>query len=101
MRIAIPTEIKNNEFRVAITPAGVHDLVLLDRERQRVEPLFPLARLEPFFADEPPEREITDVQSQKYTPLFWIRLLELEALHYNICLSVNNFFIYFSNYLNI
>ncbi|WP_105034415.1 alanine dehydrogenase [Cryobacterium aureum] len=28
MRIAIPTEIKNNEFRVAITPAGVHDLVL-------------------------------------------------------------------------
>jgi alanine dehydrogenase len=28
MRIAVPTEIKNNEFRVAITPAGVHDLVL-------------------------------------------------------------------------
>ncbi|SDN75953.1 alanine dehydrogenase [Cryobacterium flavum] len=28
MRIAIPTEIKNNEFRVAITPAGVYDLVL-------------------------------------------------------------------------
>lgn len=27
MRIAIPAEIKNNEFRVAITPAGVHDLV--------------------------------------------------------------------------
>eukprot|EP01031_Cornospumella_fuschlensis_P002867 gene2867-3586_t len=27
MRVAIPTEIKNNEFRVAITPAGVHDLV--------------------------------------------------------------------------
>src|SRR4051812_31479333 len=27
MRIAVPTEIKNNEFRVAITPAGVHDLV--------------------------------------------------------------------------
>lgn len=27
MRIAIPTEVKNNEFRVAITPAGVHDLV--------------------------------------------------------------------------
>ncbi|MBC7519085.1 MAG: alanine dehydrogenase [Microbacteriaceae bacterium] len=26
MRIAIPSEIKNNEFRVAITPAGVHDL---------------------------------------------------------------------------
>ncbi|TFD23630.1 alanine dehydrogenase [Cryobacterium sp. TMS1-13-1] len=26
MRIAVPTEIKNNEFRVAITPAGVHDL---------------------------------------------------------------------------
>lgn len=28
MRIAVPKEIKNNEFRVAITPAGVHDLVL-------------------------------------------------------------------------
>lgn len=27
MRIAVPAEIKNNEFRVAITPAGVHDLV--------------------------------------------------------------------------
>ncbi|AXE37565.1 alanine dehydrogenase [Acidipropionibacterium virtanenii] len=27
MHIGIPTEIKNNEFRVAITPAGVHALV--------------------------------------------------------------------------
>lgn len=27
MRIAVPAEVKNNEFRVAITPAGVHDLV--------------------------------------------------------------------------
>jgi alanine dehydrogenase len=27
MKVAIPREIKNNEFRVAITPAGVHDLV--------------------------------------------------------------------------
>jgi alanine dehydrogenase len=27
MKVAIPTEIKNNEFRVAITPPGVHDLV--------------------------------------------------------------------------
>lgn len=27
MKIAVPTEIKNNEFRVAITPAGVHELV--------------------------------------------------------------------------
>ena len=27
MRVAIPAEVKNNEFRVAITPAGVHDLV--------------------------------------------------------------------------
>lgn len=27
MRVGIPTEIKNNEFRVAITPAGVHSLV--------------------------------------------------------------------------
>jgi alanine dehydrogenase len=27
MRVAVPREIKNNEFRVAITPAGVHDLV--------------------------------------------------------------------------
>ena len=27
MRVAVPREIKNNEFRVAITPSGVHDLV--------------------------------------------------------------------------
>ncbi|MEY3310401.1 MAG: alanine dehydrogenase, partial [Actinomycetota bacterium] len=27
MRIAVPAEIKNNEYRVAITPAGVKDLV--------------------------------------------------------------------------
>jgi len=27
MRISVPAEIKNNEFRVAITPAGVKDLV--------------------------------------------------------------------------
>jgi len=27
MKVAIPKEIKNNEFRVAITPSGVHDLV--------------------------------------------------------------------------
>ena len=26
MRVGVPTEIKNNEFRVAITPAGVHEL---------------------------------------------------------------------------
>ena len=32
MRVAVPTEIKNNEFRVAITPAGVHDLVLHGHE---------------------------------------------------------------------
>ncbi len=27
MKVGIPSEIKNNEFRVAITPAGVHDLL--------------------------------------------------------------------------
>ncbi|MEL4356498.1 MULTISPECIES: alanine dehydrogenase [unclassified Luteococcus] len=27
MRIAVPTEVKNNEFRVGITPVGVHELV--------------------------------------------------------------------------
>ncbi|HWH97149.1 MAG TPA: alanine dehydrogenase, partial [Pseudolysinimonas sp.] len=27
MRVGVPTEIKNNEFRVAITPSGVHELV--------------------------------------------------------------------------
>ncbi len=32
MRVAVPKEIKNNEFRVAITPAGVHDLVLQGHE---------------------------------------------------------------------
>ncbi|NYF15973.1 alanine dehydrogenase [Microbacterium sp. AK009] len=28
MRISVPTEVKNNEYRVALTPAGVHDLVV-------------------------------------------------------------------------
>ncbi len=32
MKVAIPTEVKNNEFRVAITPSGVHDLVLHGHE---------------------------------------------------------------------
>jgi alanine dehydrogenase len=32
MRVAVPREIKNNEFRVAITPAGVHDLVARGHE---------------------------------------------------------------------
>lgn len=32
MKVAIPREIKNNEFRVAITPAGVHDLVTQGHE---------------------------------------------------------------------
>lgn len=27
MKVGVPSEIKNNEFRVAITPAGVHELV--------------------------------------------------------------------------
>lgn len=27
MRIGVPREVKNNEFRVAITPAGVHELI--------------------------------------------------------------------------
>jgi alanine dehydrogenase len=27
MRVGIPREIKNREYRVAITPAGVHELV--------------------------------------------------------------------------
>jgi len=32
MRVAIPREIKNNEYRVAITPAGVHELVSFGHE---------------------------------------------------------------------
>ncbi len=32
MKIAVPAEVKNNEFRVAITPAGVHDLVAHSHE---------------------------------------------------------------------
>ncbi|WP_166996263.1 alanine dehydrogenase [Paramicrobacterium fandaimingii] len=32
MRIAVPTEIKNNEYRVAITPAGAHDLIAAGHE---------------------------------------------------------------------
>ena len=32
MRIGVPTEVKNNEYRVALTPAGVHDLVAAGHE---------------------------------------------------------------------
>lgn len=32
MRISVPTEIKNNEYRVALTPAGVHDLAVAGHE---------------------------------------------------------------------
>jgi alanine dehydrogenase len=32
MRIGVPTEIKNNEYRVALTPSGVHDLVAVGHE---------------------------------------------------------------------
>lgn len=32
MKISVPREIKNNEFRVAMTPAGVRDLVLAGHE---------------------------------------------------------------------
>ncbi len=32
MKVGIPREVKNNEFRVAITPAGVHELVRHDHD---------------------------------------------------------------------
>ncbi|MDL9980510.1 alanine dehydrogenase [Microbacterium sp. ASV49] len=32
MRISVPTEVKNNEYRVALTPAGVHGLVSAGHE---------------------------------------------------------------------
>src|ERR1700738_458522 len=32
MRVGVPTETKNNEFRVAITPAGVAELTLRGHE---------------------------------------------------------------------
>lgn len=32
MRICVPTEVKNNEYRVALTPSGVHDLVAAGHE---------------------------------------------------------------------
>ena len=32
MRIGIPAEVKNHEYRVAITPAGVHELALNGHE---------------------------------------------------------------------
>jgi alanine dehydrogenase len=32
MKIAVPAEVKNNEFRVAITPAGVHELIATGHE---------------------------------------------------------------------
>ncbi|MDH5277428.1 MAG: alanine dehydrogenase, partial [Actinomycetota bacterium] len=32
MKVGIPREVKNHEYRVAITPAGVHELVRNDHE---------------------------------------------------------------------
>ena len=32
MRVGVPAEVKNNEFRVAVTPAGVHELVRAGHE---------------------------------------------------------------------
>ena len=32
MKVGIPSEVKNNEFRVAITPAGVNELRLHDHD---------------------------------------------------------------------
>jgi len=32
MRISVPTEVKNSEYRVALTPSGVHDLVAAGHE---------------------------------------------------------------------
>src|SRR3954454_20790009 len=32
MKVAVPSEVKNNEFRVAITPSGAHDLVVHGHE---------------------------------------------------------------------
>ncbi|AUI52145.1 alanine dehydrogenase [Arthrobacter crystallopoietes] len=32
MRVGVPREVKNNEFRVAITPSGVHELTLAGHE---------------------------------------------------------------------
>ena len=55
MKVAVPREIKNNEFRVAITPAGVHDLVghghevLIETDAIRAEiakrPIFAMNRI--------------------------------------------------------
>ena len=32
MKVGVPAEVKNNEFRVAITPAGVHELARAGHE---------------------------------------------------------------------
>ena len=32
MRVAVPTEVKQQEYRVAVTPAGVHELVRAGHE---------------------------------------------------------------------
>ncbi|MGH9129488.1 MAG: alanine dehydrogenase, partial [Acidimicrobiales bacterium] len=32
MRIGVPAEVKDNEYRVAITPAGVHELCAAGHE---------------------------------------------------------------------
>ena len=32
MKVGIPREVKNHEYRIAITPAGVHELVVHGHE---------------------------------------------------------------------
>jgi len=47
MKVGIPREVKNNEFRVAITPSGVHELVRNGHEVTITDRGRPVARLVP------------------------------------------------------
>ena len=55
MKVAVPAEIKNNEFRVAITPAGVHELARAGMLR-----LGPRPRFERISAVHPPGDGLED-----------------------------------------
>ena len=46
MKVGVPKEIKNHEYRVAITPAGVHELVMNGHEVSS-RPLLVLAHPSP------------------------------------------------------
>ena len=57
MKVSVPAEVKNNEFRVAITPAGVHELVVAGHVDHGHRPV---AEPEPAGDDDPQDLHVDE-----------------------------------------